>query len=84
MTRIPKPSSRFKAYHKVIEDIFYAAYGWLLRHNYLAGYYNVMWEITGPRKITIISVMPSGRYEIADVVIGRKYLHIYPLVDPEG
>jgi len=79
MTRILKPSSKFKAYHKVVEDIFYAAYGWLLKHNYLAGYYNVMWEITGPRKMTIVAVCLDGRREIADVYIGKRYLHIYPL-----
>jgi len=79
MARIPKPSSKFKAYHKVTEDIFQAAYGWLLKHNYLAGYYNVMWEIAGPRKMTIVAVHPEGRREIADVYIGKKYLHIYPL-----
>jgi len=83
VVRIPKPCNRHKTDYQVVLDIFNAAYSWLLSHNYLLGYYNITWEVTGPREITIVAVHADGRHEIAVVFIGRKYLHIMPLVDPK-
>jgi len=79
VARILKPSGRFKTDYEAAKNMFAVVYGWLRDHGYLAGYHDVDWVIVGYRKLAVIGFRPGGGHRIADVFIGRKYLHIYPL-----
>jgi len=83
VVRIPKPTARLKTGYKAMEDVFNVAYGWLRDNGYLAGYHDVAWVIVGYRKLAVIGFRPGGGRRIADVFIGRKYLHIMPLISPK-
>jgi len=83
MTRIPKPDTGKRASLHAMEMVYTAVFNWLYEHGYIQGPVGIRWELRGPKKMAIYRVDMHGRREIADVFIGRRYLHIMPLISPK-